>query len=101
MNTQDNTLGELEPMLRSLPNLRSVLVRFETEPQLSKHVETFLVEHVANVAELGISRHHLRSSLIGVGSYKAFFDILNDRISKVNSFSRFYLSLLYLHCSLN
>ncbi|BAT97020.1 hypothetical protein LR48_Vigan11g145600 [Vigna angularis] len=82
MNTQNNTLGELAPMLRSLPNLRSVLLRYETESQLSKLVETFLVEHVINVAELGISRHHLRSSLIGVGSYKAHFDILNDKISK-------------------
>ncbi|XP_014516683.1 protein SUPPRESSOR OF npr1-1, CONSTITUTIVE 1-like isoform X2 [Vigna radiata var. radiata] len=82
MNTQDNTLSELAPMLRSLPNLRSVLLRYETESQLSKDVETFLVERAVNVAELGISRHHLRSSLIGVGSYKAFFEILNDRISK-------------------
>ena len=98
MNTQNNTLGELVPMLRRLPDLRSVLVQCETEFQLSKHVQTIMVEDVVNFTELGISRHHLRSSLIGVGSYKEFFDILSDRISEVNSFSSFYLSLLYLHC---
>ena len=96
MTTQNNTLGEL---VKSLPNLRSVLVQCETEFQLSKHVKTILVEDVVNFTELGISRHQLRSSLIGVGSYKAFFDNLSDQISEVSSFSSFYLSLLYLHCS--
>ena len=99
MNTQNNTLGELAPMLRGLSDLRSVLVQCETEFQLSKHVKTILVEDVVNFTELGISRHQLRSSLIGVGSYKAFFDNLSDQISEVSSFSSFYLSLLYLHCS--
>nr|XP_007134181.1 hypothetical protein PHAVU_010G026400g [Phaseolus vulgaris]ESW06175.1 hypothetical protein PHAVU_010G026400g [Phaseolus vulgaris] len=82
MNTQNNTLGELVPILRRLPDLRSVLVQCETEFQLSKHVKTIMVEDVVNFTELGISRHHLRSSLIGVGSYKEFFDILSDRISE-------------------
>jgi len=94
---QNNNLGELAPVLRSLSNLRSVSVQCETQLQLSKHVKTILDEDVVNVTELEISGHHLRSSLIGVG-YKASFDILSDRISEVNSFSSFYISVLYLHC---
>ena len=99
MIKQNNTFGEFAPMLTSLPNLRSVLVQCETESQLSKHVKTILVEDALSFRESGISRHHLRSSLIGVGSYKAFFDILSNRISEVNSFSSVFLSLLYLQCS--
>jgi len=96
---QNNSLDELAPVFRSLSTLRSVLVQFETQLQLSKYVKTSLDEDVVNITELEVSRHHLRSSLIGVGSYTAYFDILSHRISEVNSFSTFNISVLYLHCS--
>ena len=95
---QNNTLDELAPVFRSLSTLRSVLVQCETQLQLSKYVKTIMDEDVVNVTELEVSRHNLRSSLIGVGSYTARFDILSHRISEVNSFSSFYISVLYLHC---
>ncbi|CAJ1949643.1 unnamed protein product [Sphenostylis stenocarpa] len=92
MDTQNNILGDLAPILRSLSNLRSVLVQCETEVQLSKQVKTILVEDVVNFKEFGISKHHLRSYLIGIGSYKQNCNILNDIISEV-TFSSLALPL--------
>ncbi|CAJ1949631.1 unnamed protein product [Sphenostylis stenocarpa] len=77
---ENNNWRDLSPLFSSLANLRSVLVQCDTEFQLSKQVRTTLVECGANVTKLRTSEHHLRFSLIGVGSYNEFFNTLSDSI---------------------
>ncbi|CAJ1949601.1 unnamed protein product [Sphenostylis stenocarpa] len=84
-----NNWRDLAPLFSDLGNLRSVLVQCDTEFQLSTQVQTIRVEYGVNYTELRISEHHLRFSLIGVGSYDKFFNTLNKSISEVPS--RFYL----------
>jgi len=83
MDMEDNSWDTIGPLLSSLANLRSVLVQCDTEFQLSKQVKTILVECGANITESRISKHHLRSSLTGVGRYKEFSNTVNDIIPKV------------------
>ncbi|CAJ1949603.1 unnamed protein product [Sphenostylis stenocarpa] len=80
IDMEDNSSGDLVPFLSSLANLRCVLVQCDTEFQLRKQVEAILVKHGINFTELGVSKHHLRSFLIGVGSYNEFFNILSNSI---------------------
>ncbi|RDX60597.1 TMV resistance protein N, partial [Mucuna pruriens] len=84
-----NNLGDLAPMLSSLSNLRSVLVQCDTEFQLSKQVRTILDVYGVNFTELEItsytsqiSKHYLKSYLVGIGSYQEVFNTLSDCISE-------------------
>ncbi|RDX67768.1 TMV resistance protein N, partial [Mucuna pruriens] len=84
-----SNLGDLAPMLSSLSNLRSVLVQCGTEFQLSKQVRTILDVYGVNFTELEItsytsqiSKHYLKSYLIGIGSYEEVFNTLSDCISE-------------------
>jgi len=83
MDMKDNSWDCITPLLSSLVNLRSVLVQCDTEFQLSKQVKTILVEYGSNITGSRISKHHLRSSLTGVGRYKEFFYTVGDSIPKV------------------
>jgi len=79
----DNIWDDIAPLLGNLANLRSVLVQCNTEFQLSKLVKNIVVEYFANVTESGISKQHLRSSLIGIGAYYELFNAVSDNISQV------------------
>ncbi|XP_022642103.1 TMV resistance protein N-like isoform X2 [Vigna radiata var. radiata] len=79
MDIEDNTI-DIAPLLCTLAHIRSVLVACETEFQLSKQVTNILVEYFANITELGISKQHLRCSLIGVGAYHQFLNAISDNI---------------------
>jgi len=83
MDMKDNSCDDIAPLLSSLAHLRSVLVQCDTEFQLSEQVKAILIEYGANITESGISKHHLRSSLTGVGRYKEFFNSVSDSIPKV------------------
>jgi len=83
MDMEDNSWDYITPLLSILANLRSVLVQSDTEFQLSKQVKTILVEYGSNITGSGISKHHLRSSLTGVGRYNEFFYTVGDSIPKV------------------
>ncbi|RDX94838.1 TMV resistance protein N, partial [Mucuna pruriens] len=90
MDVQNNSLDDLAPMLSSLSNLRSVLVLCDTEFQLSKQLRTILDDvYGVNFTELElssfrsqISKHSLRSYLIGIGSYQEVFNTLSKSISE-------------------
>ncbi|XP_014515208.1 disease resistance protein LAZ5 isoform X1 [Vigna radiata var. radiata] len=83
MDIEDNGWNDRLPLLSTLANLRSVLVQCDTEFQLCKQVETFLIEYGVNVTKSGISQKNLKYSLIGVGRCKDFFDAVSDSISQV------------------
>jgi len=87
-------MDDITPLLSSLSNLRSVLVQCDPEFQLSKQVNTILIEYGANITESGILKHHLRSRLTGVGRYKEFFNTV--RITHLSFFSGFPF-VYYLH----
>ncbi|WVZ17562.1 hypothetical protein V8G54_010544 [Vigna mungo] len=82
MDMEDNTI-DIAPLLSTLANIRNVLVACDTEFQLSKQVKNILVEYFANITESGISKQHLRCSLIGVGAYHQFFNAVSDNIYQV------------------
>lgn len=88
----DNNWEDIGPLLSSLENLRSVLVQCDTKFQLHKEVKTILVEYLVNFTESRISNHHLRFSLIGVGSYNNLQNTLSDSISEVRS-----IALTFVH----
>ena len=83
IDMEDNSWDDIAPLLRSLPNLKSVLVQCDVEFQLSEQVKTVLVEYGANITDTGISKHHLWSSLTGVGRYKECFNTVSYSIPKV------------------
>jgi len=83
MDMEVNSWDDIAPMLSSLANLRSVLVQCDTEFQLSKQVETILVEYGAIITKSGISKHHRRSFLIGFGRYNELFNTFSNSISQV------------------
>jgi len=83
MDMEDNSWDDIQPLLSSLANLRSVLVQCDTEFQLSKQLKNILVEYFATTTESGISKQHFRSSLIGVGAYHEFFNAVSHNVSKV------------------
>ncbi|KAG4938632.1 hypothetical protein JHK86_044773 [Glycine max] len=97
--SKNNDLGDLVPVLTNLSNLRSVLVQCDTEAELSKQLGTILDDaYGVNFTELEItsdtsqiSKHYLKSYLIGIGSYQEYFNTLSDSISEVPSL---YLCLL-------
>ncbi|XP_068478251.1 disease resistance protein RUN1-like isoform X2 [Phaseolus vulgaris] len=74
MDMEDNSWDDIAPLLKSLANLRSILVQCDSEFQLSEQVKTILAEYGGNITESGISKHDFRSSLTGVGRYKKFFN---------------------------
>jgi len=79
-----HSCDDIGPLLSIIANIRSVLVQCETEFQLSKQVQIILVEYGVNNTESDTSKHHFRSSLIGVvGRCKEFFDAFSDSISEV------------------
>ncbi|WVZ16875.1 hypothetical protein V8G54_009857 [Vigna mungo] len=82
MDMEDNTI-DIAPLFSTLANIRNVLVACDTEFQLSKQVKNILVEYFANITESGISKQHLRCSLIGVGAYHQFFNVVSDNIYQV------------------
>lgn len=88
MDMQSYNLGDLEPMLSSLSNLRSVLVQCDTESQVSMQIRALLGNSV-NFTQVEIasqiSKHYLRSYLIGIGNYQEVFNILSASISEVPS----------------
>ena len=79
----DNSWDDIAPLLSSLANLRSVLVQCDTEFQLSKQIKNDLVEYFSNITHSGISKQHFRCSLIGVGRYHEFFNVVGDNIYEV------------------
>jgi len=83
MDMEDNFWDDIVPLLSNLTNLRSVLLQCETEFQLSKQVKNILAEYFADITESGISKHHFRSSLIGVGAYHELFNAVGNNISEV------------------
>ncbi|XP_027907715.1 TMV resistance protein N-like isoform X3 [Vigna unguiculata] len=83
MDIEDNGWNDFDPLLSTLANLRSVLVQCDTEFQLSKLVETILIEYGVNISKSEISQQHFKYSLIGVGRCKDFFNAVSDIISKV------------------
>ncbi|XP_052724522.1 disease resistance protein RUN1-like isoform X2 [Vigna angularis] len=78
----DNSWEDIGPLLSSLKNLRSVLVQYDSDFQLSKQVKNILVDYFSNITESEISKQHYRSSLIGVGAYHEFFHAVSDNISE-------------------
>ncbi|XP_027908040.1 protein SUPPRESSOR OF npr1-1, CONSTITUTIVE 1-like isoform X3 [Vigna unguiculata] len=83
MDIEDNGWNDFAPLLSTLANLRSVSVQCDTEFQLSKLVETILIEYGVNISKSEISQQHFKYSLIGVGRCKDFFNAVSDIISKV------------------
>ncbi|XP_052724519.1 disease resistance protein RUN1 isoform X2 [Vigna angularis] len=85
MDMQSYSLGDLEQMLSSLSNLRSVLVQCDTESQVSMQVRSLLGNSV-NFTQVEISsqisNHYFRSYLIGIGSYQEVFNNLSASISE-------------------
>ena len=88
VDMENNNWRDLAPLHSILANLRSVLVQCDTEFQLSKQVKTVLVEYGANSTESS-SKHHLRSSVTGVGNYKEFLNTLIDSVSEVPSLAHY------------
>ncbi|XP_014516829.1 TMV resistance protein N-like [Vigna radiata var. radiata] len=82
MDTEDNTI-DIAPLLSTLANIRSVLVACDTDFQLSKQVKNILDEYFSSITKSGISKQHLRCSLIGVGAYHQFFNAVRDNIYEV------------------
>ncbi|XP_027906898.1 TMV resistance protein N-like [Vigna unguiculata] len=80
---EDNSWDDIVPFFNSLAILRSVLVQCDPEFQLSKQLKAILVDYCVNITESRISKHHLRSCLVGVGRYEEFFNSVNDGISEV------------------
>ncbi|XP_068479329.1 disease resistance protein RUN1-like isoform X1 [Phaseolus vulgaris] len=83
MDMEDNSWDDIAPFLRSLANLRTVLVECDAEFHLSEQVKTTVVEYGGNNTESAISKNHLKSFLTGVGRYKEFFNTVSDNIPKV------------------
>jgi len=83
MDMEDNSWDDFAPLLRTLANLRSVLVQCDTEFQLSKQVKTILVEYRGTITVTETSKLYFRSSLIGVGRWKEFSNPVSDSISQV------------------
>jgi len=82
---ENNNWRHLAPLYSGLANLRSFLVQCDTEFQLSKQLKTIFVEDSVNFTESRISKHHLRVSLTGVGSYNEFLNTLSHSVSEVTS----------------
>jgi len=80
---EDNSWDDIAPLLSSLANLRSVLVQCDSQFQLSKQVETILIDYGLSTTESGISKEHLRSSVIGLGRCNEFFNTASNSISEV------------------
>ncbi|KAK7389337.1 hypothetical protein VNO78_24246 [Psophocarpus tetragonolobus] len=90
INMQNNDLSILAPMLSKLSNLRSIVVQCDTEFELSKQLGTILddaygvdftkLEITSNTSQ--ISKHYLKSYLIGIGCYQEVFNILSNSISE-------------------
>ena len=83
MDMEDNSWDHIAPLLSSLANLRSVFVQCDPEFEISKQLKPILVEYGMNITESRIPKHNIRSSFIGVGRYKEFFNTVSDSISKV------------------
>ncbi|XP_027907357.1 TMV resistance protein N-like isoform X2 [Vigna unguiculata] len=83
MDMENNNWHDLAPLFGGLGNIRSVLVQCDTEFQLFKQVKTLLVEYDDNFTESRISKHQLRFSLIGVGSYNELCNTLSNSVSEV------------------
>ncbi|CAL0310073.1 unnamed protein product [Lupinus luteus] len=86
MNMHSNNLVDLPSMLSSLSKLRSVWVQCHSEFQLTQDFRRILdgISDV-NVTELEtskISKHSLRSFLIGMGSCNQVFNTLSSSISQ-------------------
>jgi len=82
MDMEDNSWDDITPLLSSLANLRSVLVKCDTEFELLKQVKNILVDYFPTITESGISKQHF-TSFMGVGAYHEFFHPVIDKISQV------------------
>jgi len=85
VDLENNNWRDLAPLYSGLTNLRSVLVQCDTEFQLSKQIQTILLEYGVNFTESKISKHHLRFSLTGIGCYNEFLNTLRDSVFEVPS----------------
>ncbi|XP_052733983.1 disease resistance protein RUN1 isoform X2 [Vigna angularis] len=83
MDMEDKSWDHIAPFLSRLSNLRSVFVQCDPEFELSKQLNTILVEYGLNITGIRDSKHQFRSYLIGVGRYKEFFNAVSDSISEV------------------
>ncbi|KAK7257388.1 hypothetical protein RIF29_31334 [Crotalaria pallida] len=88
MDIHSRNLGDLSSMLSSLSKLRSVWVQCRSECQLTQDFRRILDElYDVNVTAmetytLQISRHPLRSLLIGMGIYYQVINTLSNSISQ-------------------
>ncbi|KAK7382714.1 hypothetical protein VNO80_01730 [Phaseolus coccineus] len=88
---QNNDSSDLAPILSSLSNLRSVFLQCDKDFQLSKQVQTILDEvyggkftqlDISSYHTEQISKHSLRSYLIGIGTYQEVLNTLSNSISE-------------------
>ena len=86
--------SDLAPILSSLSNLRSVFLQCDQDFQLSKQVQTihdevyggkFTQLDISSYHTSQISKHSLRSYLIGIGTYQEVLNTLSNSISEVPS----------------
>lgn len=104
IDVQSNNMGDLASTLRSLSKLRSVLLHYDTEFQLSKELRTILddVHDVSSIKletrsnKSQITMHSLRPYLIGIGSYHEVFNSLNKSISEVPSVNFLFIIRIHL-----
>ena len=77
----------LSPLYTGVANLRSILVKCDTESKLSLLVGSIVFKYGINFTDSRISNQRLRFSLIGVGRYNEFLNTLSTRVSEVPSLS--------------
>ncbi|CAL0328928.1 unnamed protein product [Lupinus luteus] len=87
VNMYGKNLGDLSSMLSSLSKLQSVWVQCRSEFQLRQDFRRILdslsdLNELETSYALQISKHSLRSLLIGMGSYHQVFDTLSSSISQ-------------------
>ncbi|CAL5195432.1 unnamed protein product [Lathyrus oleraceus] len=95
INVQDNNLGFLTPIVRSLSQLRTVWIQCHSKIQLAQELQRIL--HDINCTDLEdslVSNLSLKSHLIGMGNCHTVIDTLCKRIPQeltTNDSSNFFL----------
>jgi len=110
INVQNNNMGFLSPMVRSLSQLRTVWVQCRSKIQITQELQRILddqydlnftkseISHASQISNL-----YLRSLLIGMGICHTVIDTLGKSISQVPSLScwLFYPLSYYNRLNLN
>lgn len=118
INVQNNNLGFLSPIVRSLPQLRTVCIQCRSKIQLTQELQRILDDQYdvnlpksETSSESQISNLSSRSLLIRMGSCHIGIDTLGKSISQVPSISfilynnvlllnNFTLSMFYIRCQI-